>query len=123
MSLIPKFFLDSVVSIGEKHGNDISWFGSGFFVAKKLENERYTFFLVSNCHVFEGVTSGKAPGETGSITIRMRRTTETIDELIPVDIAVWENGKKQYTEHPKRSDDASMSADVAALLLPAGAFE
>lgn len=45
------------------------------------------------------------------------------DELIPVEIAVWENGMKLYTEHPRRSNDASMSADIAALLLPAGELE
>ena len=123
MSLIPKFFLDSVVSIGERHGDDISWFGTGFFVARKLDSGRYAFFLVSNCHVFASVTGGRVPGDTGSITIRMRRATETSAELIPVEIIVWANGVKQYTEHPKYSNDASMSADVAALLLPAGAFE
>lgn len=112
-----------MVSIGEKRGNGISWFGTGFFVARKLETGRCTLFLVSNCHVFEGVTSGRVPGETGSITIRMRRTTEVNDELIPVEIAVWENGMKLYTEHPRRSNDASMSADIAALLLPAGELE
>lgn len=56
MAIIPKPFIDAVVSIGNKsEDGTISWIGTGFFVIRKdnKDKSRATPFLVSNKHVFE----------------------------------------------------------------------
>lgn len=60
MSLIPPFYMNTVVAIGFKSAPEaeISWSASGFFYAKLLKqqgNDRsLAAYLVSNCHVLSG---------------------------------------------------------------------
>lgn len=54
MSLIPDFYLKTVVAIGERRGSEIFWVGTGFFVMKEVGEVRYQPFMVTNKHVLKG---------------------------------------------------------------------
>lgn len=58
MSLIPPFYMNTVVAIGYKQEKEIFWSASGFFYAKLVEQagekRKLLAFLVSNCHVLSG---------------------------------------------------------------------
>lgn len=48
MAVLPKFFIDSVVSIGiKKIDETISWIGTGFFVTRKVDDTKSKPFLVA----------------------------------------------------------------------------
>ena len=54
MAIIPKSFIESVVSIGNRNDNGtISWIGTGFFVIRKLKKDKTLVrpFLVTNRHI------------------------------------------------------------------------
>ena len=56
MGLIPKFYMESVVSIGIRSASGINWIGTGFFVIKKIKDEdAYHPFMVTNRHVIENL--------------------------------------------------------------------
>lgn len=58
MAIIPKFFLDAVVSIGINVENEIKWIGTGFLVGRKENaNDSYTIFLITNYHIVENKES------------------------------------------------------------------
>lgn len=100
MSVIPEFFLNAVVSIGELRNNVISWFGTGFFVTRKVTSERSQPFLVTNRHVLEN---------RSSIIIRLKNKDDTFLKEIPVSLV--NNGEKLYQCHP------NSKIDIAVLLL------
>lgn len=55
MALIPDLYKNAVVSIGMKNDSGtINWIGTGFLVVRKVCNDEYIPFLVSNKHVFQG---------------------------------------------------------------------
>ena len=75
MAIIPKVYLNSVVSIGVRdNANKIHWIGTGFFVARDSDTEGQVVpFLVSNKHVFEGKES---------VVIRMQKKgCEDLEEV------------------------------------------
>lgn len=52
MALIPQFYIDSVVAIGQKTNDGVLWTGSGFFVAlDESETDPVTAYLITNKHV------------------------------------------------------------------------
>ena len=53
MALIPKFYMDSVVSIGIKNNEKIKWIGTGFIVAKAKNEKQVWLYLVTNKHVLK----------------------------------------------------------------------
>lgn len=94
MALIPKGYIDAVVSIGIKQQEDkIVWIGTGFFVHRHMNDEEVLPFLVSNRHVFEDKTS---------VIIRMRETQN--DALVLLDVTL-----SDCRVHP--------FADIAAVML------
>lgn len=94
MALIPKGYIDAVVSIGIKQQEDkIVWIGTGFFVHRRMNDEEVLPFLVSNRHVFEDKTS---------VIIRMRETQN--DALVLLDVTL-----SDCRVHP--------FADIAAVML------
>lgn len=55
MALIPELFMDAVLSIGVRDScGGISWIGTGFFVAKDVDDKKSVVFLITNRHVIEG---------------------------------------------------------------------
>lgn len=60
MSLIPPFYMNTVVAIGykEEGSDEIAWSASGFFYAKVMNEtkaeRKFAAYLVSNCHVLSG---------------------------------------------------------------------
>lgn len=78
MALIPKGFIDAVVSIGIKQQADqIAWIGTGFFVHCRINDKEVLPFLVSNKHIFEGKSC---------VVIRMRETQE--NKLVLMDVSL-----------------------------------
>lgn len=76
MALIPKGYIDAVVSIGVKQPEDkIAWIGTGFFVHRRINDKEVLPFLVSNKHIFEGKSC---------VVIRMRETQE--NKLVLMDV-------------------------------------
>lgn len=78
MALIPKKYIDAVVSIGLRQTNDsIAWIGTGFFVHRRINDKEVLPFLVSNKHIFEGKSC---------VVIRMRETQE--NKLVLKDVSL-----------------------------------
>lgn len=78
MALIPKGFIDAVVSIGIKQQVDqIAWIGTGFFVHRRINDKEVLPFLVSNKHIFEGKSC---------VVMRMRETQE--NKLVLKDVSL-----------------------------------
>lgn len=78
MALIPKIYIDAVVSIGLRQTNDsIAWIGTGFFVHRRINDKEVLPFLVSNKHIFEGKLC---------VVIRMRETQE--NKLVLIDVSL-----------------------------------
>lgn len=76
MALIPKIYIDAVVSIGLRQTNDsIAWIGTGFFVHRRINDKEVLPFIVSNKHIFEGKSC---------VVIRMRETQE--NKLVLMDV-------------------------------------
>lgn len=100
MALIPQFFIDSVASVGIRQGTEIKWIGTGFFIVKHIEENKFQPFMVTNKHVFDGLQS---------VVIRLiERNTK---ELRIIDMPLVIDGKRAYSVHP---DD---KVDVAVILL------
>lgn len=94
MALIPKIYIDAVVSIGLRQTNDsIAWIGTGFFVHRRINDKEVLPFLVSNKHIFEGKSC---------VVIRMRETQE--NKLVLMDVSL--NDCRIHT-----------FADIAAVML------
>lgn len=94
MALIPKIYIDAVVSIGLRQTNDsIAWIGTGFFVHRRINDKEVLPFLVSNKHIFEGKSC---------VVIRMRETQE--NKLVLMDVSL--SGCRVHT-----------FADIAAVML------
>lgn len=98
MAVIPKFFMEAVVSIGVVNKGKTHWIGTGFFVARKIDANGNAFpFLVSNKHVFSG---------REQILIRMKeRGTEKLKTL---NASLLKDGNKQYFEHPNPQIDIAV---------------
>src|SRR6266516_3902281 len=80
MALIPPFYLDAVVAIGQLQadGTTTSWIGTGFLVADVVHREgdkvSYRLYLVTNRHVATAATSlqirfNEAAGSTRQFTL------------------------------------------------------
>lgn len=41
MSLIPKVYMEAVLSIGTRSNAGINWIGTGFFVVKIIDDDKY----------------------------------------------------------------------------------
>ena len=57
MSLIPKVYMEAVLSIGTRSNAGINWIGTGFFVVKIIDDDKYQPFMVTNRHVLDGLSS------------------------------------------------------------------
>lgn len=75
MALIPKHYIDSVVSIGiRREDKSIAWIGTGFFVHRRIDEHIVLPFWVSNKHVLE---------HNPNVVIRMKEMTK--NQLIEID--------------------------------------
>ena len=95
MSLLPKQYIDSVVSIGVKNKEGgTNWIGTGFFVLQKTnQKERYFPYLVTNKHVIENLDE---------VVIRMKQKDKT--ELANIFINL-KNLKVDIHQHPNKEID------------------
>lgn len=108
MALIPRQFIDSVVSIGSRNSdNSISWFGTGFFVGRSIDNPNEVVpFLVTNKHVFQS---------SKKIAVRMKENGS--ERLMEMDVILEENGLPLYKIHPQNDIDiAVLQLDASVIL-------
>lgn len=103
MALIPKFFMEAVVSIGLRNGAAINWIGTGFFVVKPLGDDRFQPFMVTNRHVLQG---------NDSVVIRLKENTTGALKIL--DMPLKSNGKALYSVHEDQD------VDIAVVLLNGG---
>lgn len=109
MSIIPNFYLNSVVSIGilpnPANVNNITWIGTGFFVGRSIEGQegQVVPFLVSNKHVFKG---------NNAVVIRMKKKDSEELEVLNVTLKNAD-GSLNYTVHEMAD------VDIAVLQLSA----
>lgn len=105
MAIIPKVYLNSVVSIGIRDdAKQIHWIGTGFFIGRNSNEEgKVVPFLVSNKHVFKG---------KDTVIIRMQKKGS--DDLEEVDFPLLnDDNSPRYVLHDM--DDV----DIAVLRINA----
>lgn len=102
MSLVPRKYIESVLSIGVRNQNDETvWIGTGFFVIKEVVKGRFQPFIITNRHVLKGLRS---------IVFRLReKDTGKLREL----------GLSLYDDHGKRlyAVGSDQNIDIAAIIL------
>lgn len=98
MAIIPKFFINAVVSIGYRNPAKVDWVGTGFFVIRKVDKEGNSYpYLVTNKHVLSGKQS---------IVIRMMEQNKNLKEIdVPI---VSKNGNHLYKLHPIEKIDVAV---------------
>ncbi len=100
MALIPPFFLDSVVAIGEKNEQEkIKWIGTGFIVGRQVETDltKYHTFLVTNKHIFD--TQNK---------LIIRFNPQSSEKVMDFDLPLTdEKGNINWTGHPDQNIDVA----------------
>ena len=52
MSLIPKVYMEAVLSIGTRSNAGINWIGTGFFVVKIIDDDKYQPFMVNSIDTY-----------------------------------------------------------------------
>lgn len=105
MALIPKFYLDSVLSIGYSTPDGVKWIATGFIAARKTDEDHFQPYLVTNKHVLK---------DQDVIILRLKKNDGT---LMTTPISVKANDEKLYSEHPDND------VDVAVVLLNGSFFE
>lgn len=102
MAIIPPFYMNAVVSIGMRNvDGEINWIGTGFFVKRKITEETYRPFLVTNRHVVENQKS---------IVIRMKEL-ET-NKLICIDTPLLDADNLYVVYH------SNTKIDIAVIPIP-----
>lgn len=104
MAIIPKFYIDAVASIGINQNGDTCWIGTGFFVQKKVQENKYLLFLITNKHVI---------ANQSSIIIRMRH--KETSELKSFSLSLRMNST--FVVHPDEK------VDIAAIILDGAAID
>lgn len=104
MALIPKFYMDSVVSIGIKNNGKVKWIGTGFIVAKAKNEKEVWLYLVTNKHVLKNKSE---------IWIRIGKEGSNETEEIEISL-LNQNNNPNYSVHP---DD---KVDIAAIFISGG---
>ncbi|MFH2117152.1 MAG: serine protease [Bacillota bacterium] len=111
MSLIPAFFMDSVVSIGIDVTVDNKCvrhcIGTGFLLAKMIDKDKGYIFLITNRHVF---------GENKRIFVRFNSERNPTTKDFHIDLYSPE-GKKLFSEHQDpKIDIVSVKIDTNILI-------
>lgn len=97
MALIPEFFMDAVVALGVGQGISKRWLATGFLVGRKVSENSYQIFLVTNKHVFK---------DKREMIARLNLPHETIAKDFSIDL-IEGNDEKVYSEHPNSSVDVA----------------
>lgn len=107
MALIPPFYLDCVVAIGNNQNGMINWIATGFmFGYRENETQNYSYYLVSNKHVFQGFD-----------TISLKFNPQSGQAAKDYQLVLRNNGHLLYKEHPNPNVDiAVLSINIIPLL-------
>ncbi len=98
MSLIPKFFMEAVLSIGIRDKDKrVQWIGTGFFIVKNVGTNNYLPFIVTNRHVL---------WNQDAVVIRLKE--KDTGNLRILDMPIVENGRKLYSENPYEKIDIAV---------------
>ena len=90
MALIPEFYMDAVVALGVEQAGKKKWCATGFLVGRKVEENSYQIFLVTNKHVFQGEKH---------MLVRLNIPNTTRAKDFSIDL-IKDNEEKLYSEHP-----------------------
>jgi len=108
MAIIPKPFIESVVSLGNRNNDgSISWIGTGFFVIRKLKEDKTQArpFLVTNKHI---------ANRLDEMVLMMKE--KGVERLKEIDAPIYDNNKNSlFVLHPTMPE----SIDIAVLQLNA----
>ncbi|MDE5553526.1 MAG: serine protease [Malacoplasma sp.] len=106
MAMIPKPFINSVVSIGIEGEKGTSWIGTGFLVGKKdPKSDGFYPYLVTNTHIVKGNNN-----------IKVRFIDKNTNYLKEYTIKLVENGETFFTSH------YDSKIDISVIFLSADAF-
>jgi len=97
MAIIPKFFIDAVVSLGiNTPDNRKHWIGTGFLVGKKERNNpsTSTIYLITNKHVIE---------QQPKIFVRFNALAGDFVKDYPIEL--YRNGQPLFSTHPNPQTD------------------
>ncbi len=97
MALIPEFYMDAVVALGVEQAGKKKWCATGFLVGRKVEENSYQIFLVTNKHVFQGEKH---------MLVRLNIPNTTRAKDFSIDL-IKDNEEKLYSEHPNSSVDVA----------------
>lgn len=100
MALIPKSYMDSVVSIGIKNDKITKWMGTGFIVCKAKDDNNVWLYLVTNKHVLKNEEI---------VWIKLHNNKENTD--IEIEVPLLDSGNVNYSVHP------NPKIDIAVILL------
>lgn len=109
MAIIPKFFIDAVVALGEKNnGSQTNWIGTGFLLNRKVDNNDHVRpYLITNKHVVE---------DKKELIVRLKE--KGLDNLKDCELNLQdENGNPLYKFH------SNSKIDIAAIPLNGKYFE
>ncbi|WP_346704680.1 serine protease [uncultured Agathobaculum sp.] len=106
MSILPRHYMNAVVSIGTRNGDQVKWFGTGFFIHKRVSETQVAPFLVTNRHVFKNRQN-----------VIIRLIEHNSHNLKTVDVPLMKDGKPLYVV----SEDEEI--DIAVLRLNGKYFE
>ena len=85
MSILPRHYMNAVVSIGTRNGDQVKWFGTGFFIHKRVSETQVAPFLVTNRHVFKNRQN-----------VIIRLIEHSSHNLKTVDVPLMKDGKPLY---------------------------
>ena len=99
MAIIPRFYMNAVVSIGVMKEKEVKWVGTGFFVLKPLTSNQAIPFMVTNKHVILGFNE-----------IFLRFRIKDSDELKIEKMALYNEGIPLFKLHPSKDVDIAVIA-------------
>ncbi len=105
MALIPPYFFDCVVAIGQKKTDGtMHWIGTGFlfgkFIQQKPDNQKeYKIYLVTNKHVLQ---------DQNSVLLRFNPQDDQSAKDFPAQLIDPSTGKSLWTGHPNDKVDVAI---------------
>lgn len=97
MAIIPNFYLNAVVAIGNGNASNVTWCGTGFLAFRTVDAKGERPLLITNKHVFK---------DEKNIVIRLRKKDS--ENFHTIDVSLYENGKQLYTVHPMDAIDIAV---------------
>jgi hypothetical protein len=105
VALIPPFFLDCVVAIGQRTASGVRWTASGFLYGQfqgpgPVEGQSYyRTYIVTNRHVLR---------DAENIMVRFNRLADEPAQALDIDLSQGPNGQPVWFAHPNPDVDVAI---------------